>query len=54
MIVLVLKQKLHQYGIEGNTKNILKEITEPVGVPFRTMPQEPWHAVKGAKPGCIN
>ena len=31
---------------------ILKEMTKPAG-PFGTMPQEPWHPEKGAKPDCI-
>ena len=32
--------------------HILKETTEPGG-PFATMPQEPWHPGKGAKPSHI-
>ena len=31
---------------------ILKEITE-LGGPFGTMPQEPLHSEKGAKPDCV-
>ena len=29
-----------------------KKMTKPAG-PYGTMPQEPWHPGKGAKPNCI-
>ena len=32
--------------------HILKETTKPA-CPFWTMPQEPWHPGKGAKPDCV-
>ena len=32
--------------------HILKKTTEPAG-PFGTMPQEPWHPGKDAKPDCV-
>ena len=35
-----------------NPWRILKETTEPAG-PFETMPQEPWHPGKGAKPDHV-
>ena len=40
--------------LHSNTSDLmlLKATTEPAG-PFGTMPYEPWHSEKGAKPDCI-
>ena len=45
------------FGVEATCEHfkpwhISKEMTKPAG-PFGTMPQEPWHPEKGAKPDCI-
>ena len=56
-LVVQGRMQLEQVGVEAtclhfNPWSILKETTKPAG-PFRTMPQEPWHLGKDAKPNCV-
>ena len=48
----IIKVSVKATCLHFNLWCILKETTEPAG-PFGTMPQEPWHPGKGAKPDRI-
>ena len=49
---LIVKVSVEATSLYFNPWHILKETTKLVG-PFESMPKEPWHPGKGAKPDCV-